>query len=112
MPDYKKLRDMISHRVTLEYDTGAKVIGYLASCGGGAGLAGIGETLWSRGKSFGRQPTVTIAGRPARVWSRTGDGGLLVRVPPGAAAGQGAVEVKQEYGTAQAPLSVRRYAAV
>jgi hypothetical protein len=32
MPDYKKLRDMISHRVTLEYDTGAKIIGYLASC--------------------------------------------------------------------------------
>jgi hypothetical protein len=31
MPDYKKLRDMISHRVTLDYDTGAKVIGYLAS---------------------------------------------------------------------------------
>ncbi len=32
MPDYKKIRDMISHRVTLEYDTGAKVVGYLASC--------------------------------------------------------------------------------
>jgi hypothetical protein len=32
MPDYKKLRDMISHRITLEYDTGAKLIGYLASC--------------------------------------------------------------------------------
>ena len=32
MPDYKKLRDMISHRVTLEYDTGARLIGYLASC--------------------------------------------------------------------------------
>lgn len=32
MPDYRKIRDMISHRVTLEYDTGAKVVGYLASC--------------------------------------------------------------------------------
>ncbi len=32
MPDYKKIRDMISHRVTFEYDTGAKVTGYLASC--------------------------------------------------------------------------------
>jgi hypothetical protein len=31
MPDYKKIRDMVSHRVTLEYDTGAKIIGYLAS---------------------------------------------------------------------------------
>ncbi len=32
MPDYKKIRDMISHRVTFEYDTGAKVVGYIASC--------------------------------------------------------------------------------
>jgi recombinational DNA repair protein RecT len=32
MPDYKKLRDMISHRVTFDYDTGARVIGYVASC--------------------------------------------------------------------------------
>jgi hypothetical protein len=31
MPDYKKIRDMVSHRVTLEYDTGAKIVGYLAS---------------------------------------------------------------------------------
>jgi hypothetical protein len=32
MPDYRKIRDMISHRVTFEYDTGAKLVGYLASC--------------------------------------------------------------------------------
>ena len=32
MPDYKKLRDLVSHRVTFEYDTGAKVVGYLAAC--------------------------------------------------------------------------------
>lgn len=32
MPDYKKIREMVSHRVTFEYDTGAKVIGYIASC--------------------------------------------------------------------------------
>ena len=31
MPDYKKIRDMVSHRVTLEYDTGAKIVGYIAS---------------------------------------------------------------------------------
>jgi recombinational DNA repair protein RecT len=29
--DYKKLRDMVSHRVTFEYDTGAQVVGYIAS---------------------------------------------------------------------------------
>ncbi len=32
MPDYKKIREMISHRVTFEYETGAKLTGYLASC--------------------------------------------------------------------------------
>jgi hypothetical protein len=30
--DYKKLRDMVSHRVTFEFDSGAKVVGYVGSC--------------------------------------------------------------------------------
>jgi len=30
--DYKKLRDMVSHRVTFEFDSGAQVIGTIASC--------------------------------------------------------------------------------
>ena len=37
MPDYKKMRDMVSHRITLEYDTGAKVVGYVASCAPASG---------------------------------------------------------------------------
>ncbi|MEO6771620.1 MAG: hypothetical protein ABI467_01175 [Kofleriaceae bacterium] len=32
MANYSKLHDLVSHRVTIEYDTGAKVTGYLASC--------------------------------------------------------------------------------
>jgi hypothetical protein len=32
MPNYSKLHDLISHRVTIEYDTGARITGYLASC--------------------------------------------------------------------------------
>jgi hypothetical protein len=32
MPNYSKLHDLISHRVMIEYDTGARVSGYLASC--------------------------------------------------------------------------------
>ncbi len=32
MPDYGKLRNMISHRVTFDFDTGAKVVGYIAAC--------------------------------------------------------------------------------
>jgi hypothetical protein len=30
--DYKKLRDMVSHRVTFEFDSGSKVVGTIASC--------------------------------------------------------------------------------
>lgn len=32
MPDYSKLHDMVSHRVNFEFDTGARIVGYLASC--------------------------------------------------------------------------------
>jgi hypothetical protein len=32
MPNYSKLHDLISHRVTIEYDTGARVTGYVESC--------------------------------------------------------------------------------
>jgi hypothetical protein len=32
MPDYGKLRDMVSHRVTFEYDSGARIVGYLTAC--------------------------------------------------------------------------------
>ncbi len=32
MPDYSKLRDLVSHRVELEYDSGARVVGYVAAC--------------------------------------------------------------------------------
>ena len=32
MPDYSKLRDLVSHRVELEYDSGARVVGYVAHC--------------------------------------------------------------------------------
>jgi small nuclear ribonucleoprotein (snRNP)-like protein len=32
MPNYSKLHDLISHRITIEYDTGARITGYLAAC--------------------------------------------------------------------------------
>ena len=32
MPDYSKLRGLMSHRVRIEYDTGATILGYLSSC--------------------------------------------------------------------------------
>jgi hypothetical protein len=32
MPDYASIRDMVSHRVTFEFDSGAKIVGYVAAC--------------------------------------------------------------------------------
>lgn len=37
MPDYSKIHDLVSHRINIEYDTGARIIGYLASCQPGSG---------------------------------------------------------------------------
>jgi hypothetical protein len=32
MPDYGKLRNMVSHRLCFDFDTGARIVGYLAAC--------------------------------------------------------------------------------
>jgi lysyl-tRNA synthetase class I len=37
LPDYSKLHEHVSHRVSIEYDTGARIVGYLAACQPGAG---------------------------------------------------------------------------
>lgn len=37
MPDYSKLHQEVSHRVLFEYDTGARISGYLAACQPGTG---------------------------------------------------------------------------
>src|SRR6185503_11127741 len=31
MPSYDKLRELVSHRVTFDYDTGARIVGYIAA---------------------------------------------------------------------------------
>jgi hypothetical protein len=31
MPDYSKLHDLVSHKVCIEYDTGARITGYLSA---------------------------------------------------------------------------------
>jgi hypothetical protein len=37
MPDYSKLRELVSHRISIEYDTGARIVGYLSQCRPGDG---------------------------------------------------------------------------
>jgi hypothetical protein len=76
------------------------------------GVAVIGETLWIRGRSFGRQPAVLVGGRPAAVLARTRDGGIVVRVPPATPSGSQPVTVSNEVGRGERPIAVRRYAAV
>jgi hypothetical protein len=76
------------------------------------GVAVIGETLWIRGKAFGRQPTVVVGGRPAIVLGRTRDGGIAVRVPPSTPTGPVSVVVSTEVGKAERAITVKRYAAV
>src|SRR4051812_45716266 len=75
------------------------------------GVAVIGETLWVRGRSFGRQPAVTVGGRPAAVLGRARDGGLVMRVPPAAPSGSQPGVVGNEGGRGERPIAVRRDAA-
>jgi hypothetical protein len=37
MPDYSKLHDLVSHKVCIEYDTGARITGYLSAVQPAAG---------------------------------------------------------------------------
>jgi IPT/TIG domain len=76
------------------------------------GVAVIGETLWIHGRSFGRQPTVMVGGRPAAVLGRTHDGSIVARVPVGTPSGAQEVVVSNEIGRGKAPITVRRYAAI
>ena len=32
MPQYAKLRDYVSHRLTFDFDTGARLVGYVTAC--------------------------------------------------------------------------------
>jgi hypothetical protein len=37
MPNYPRLHELVSHRVTFDYDTGARIVGYIAACKPGSG---------------------------------------------------------------------------
>jgi len=55
MPDYNKLREMVSHRTTFEFDTGAKVVGYIGSCAPAHGPVAAGLPLEGPVARFGEQ---------------------------------------------------------
>lgn len=65
MPDYSKLHELVSHRVTIEYDTGARIVGYLASCQPPSGpvefvLLTHAELIDSRGKVVQKHEELSI----------------------------------------------------
>jgi hypothetical protein len=65
VPNYSKLHDMISHRVTFEYDTGARITGSLASCQPTSGPVEFvtlqdAKMFDSRGKVCWEQQEITV----------------------------------------------------
>jgi hypothetical protein len=50
MSDYTNLRDMVSHRVTFEFDSGARIVGYISICAPTEGP--VEYTVLSKAKIF------------------------------------------------------------
>lgn len=79
---------------------------------GSDGVFAIGELVLVEGDDFGKQPAVRIGGRPTEVLARTGNGGIVCRLPIGVAAGEVPVEVSHARGRDQILIEMRRYAVV
>lgn len=66
MPDYSKIHDLVSHRIALEYDTGAKVVGMLASCLPASGPVEFvvihnAKLIGSKGETVGERDELTLS---------------------------------------------------
>src|SRR4051812_13929298 len=76
------------------------------------GIAVPGELLLIEGENFGQLPTVSIGGRATAVVARTGNGGLVARVPSGVPVGDVAITVSHPRGRSTKSFPLRRYAVV
>ena len=79
MPNYSKLHDLISHRVTIEYDTGARVSGYVASCQPSSGpvefvVLSDAKLFDSKGRVVREAKDILFLGSASaiRIWPRPG----------------------------------------
>jgi hypothetical protein len=66
MPDYSKIHDLVSHRVCLEYDTGARVVGTLVDCKPSSGpvefvVLEVAKLISSSGKVLREMADVTMS---------------------------------------------------
>lgn len=69
----------------------------------------IGELILIEGDDFSKLPTVTVGGKPADAIARTGNGGIICRIPPEIPGGTVKVEVSHPGGKGSADIFVRRY---
>ncbi len=76
------------------------------------GVFTVGEVILVEGGDFGKQPAVNIGGRPAVVLGRTGNNGILTRIPVGVPTGEVEVEVSHTRGRGARAVQVTRYALV
>ncbi len=76
------------------------------------GVFVVGELILIEGSDLGKQPTVLIGGRPAERIARTGNGGIITRIPRGVPTGQIEVEIAHRRGRGTKMIEVRRYGLV
>lgn len=72
----------------------------------------IGELVLIQGSGFGKQPTVSLGGRPAEIRWRTDGGGLIVQVPSGVSTGTQPLVVEAAGKRAETSVSISRLAVV
>lgn len=76
------------------------------------GVFVVGELVLIEGEDFGKQPTVSIGGRPARNLGRTKNGGIVARIPAEVDDGQIKVEVSHGNGSGYKEIELTRYLAL
>ncbi len=72
----------------------------------------VGELVLIEGDDFGKLPTITIGGKPAKSLARTKSGGIVTRIPTEVASGPIAVEVSHPEGRNAKTIAVKRFLAV
>lgn len=75
------------------------------------GVFVVGELVLIEGSDFGKQPTVAIGGRPTSILARTGNGGIVSRIPAEVPTGTIAVEVSHPGGRSKQEIALSRHVA-
>lgn len=72
----------------------------------------VGERILIQGKNFGKQPTISVGGRPATILARIGSGAIVTKIPTGIRTGAADVQVSNPRGRGEFSIEVKRYAFV